>query len=133
MEILGIQNFVHTSPRKLRLVADMVRKMSALQAIKTLQFTNKSAALPLSKTIKTVIANATQQGLNAEDLIFKKLEINGGMMMKRVRAAGRGRRKPYVKKTSQIKIVLTNEKPSVKIKETKIDMKEKKEEVKKSA
>ena len=109
MEITAIQKYIHMTPRKVRLVADMVRSMKPSSALLTLKFTNKAAALPVSKAIKTALANAKQQGLSEDQLVFKKLEIDEGFDMKRVRAAGRGFRRPYEKKTSRIKIVLTDE------------------------
>lgn len=109
MEITTIQKNIHTSTRKLQLVADLVRKMKPAQAVGVLQFTNKAAATPLSKAIKTVLANAKEQGLRAEDLAFKALEINEGPIMKRFRAGTRGRAKPYKKRTSHIKIVLSDQ------------------------
>lgn len=107
MEYSHIQKNIGSSPRKLRLVADMVRKMSADKAVELLAFTNKGAALPLAKAIKTAIANAGKK----EGLAFKKLEINEGMVLKRYHAgtAGRGRGRPYKKKTSHIRIVLTDD------------------------
>lgn len=109
MEITTIQKNIHTSTRKLQLVADMVRKMKPTQAVQSLQFAEKAAAAPLSKAIKTVLANAKEQGLKGEDLAFKSLEINEGPIMKRFRAGTRGRAKPYKKRTSHIKIVLSDD------------------------
>lgn len=107
MEYITIQKNINSSPRKLRLVADMVRKMSPYQAVEVLQFTNRAAADPLVKAIKTVIANAGRK----ENLYFKTIEINEGLKMRRYRVgtAGAGRGRPYKKRTSQIKIVLTEE------------------------
>lgn len=119
MEILSIQKFIHTSPRKLRLVADMVRKMEPVRAVKTLEFTNKAAALSLGKAIKTAIANAKQQNLNEENLIFKSLEINEAQKMGRMNAGSRGRANPYKKRWSHIKIVLTDEAVIKEVKESK--------------
>src|SRR5687768_16470599 len=109
MEIRHVQKNIHTSPRKLRLVADLVRKMQPSRALVTLQFTQKAAAPLLAKAIKTALANAKQQQLEGESLIFKTLEVNEELKMKRMRAAGRTHRHPYVKKTSQVRIILTNE------------------------
>lgn len=109
MEIRHIQKNIHTSPRKLRLVADLVRKMLPTQALVTLSFTNKAAAPLLAKAIKTAIANAKQQSLSEDALIFKSLEVNEQLKMRRMRAAGRTHRHPYVKQTSQVRIILTNE------------------------
>lgn len=110
MEIMTIQKEIHTAPRKLMLVADVVRKLKPLQALNVLQFTNKAAALPLAKAIKTALANAKQQNLNLETLSFQSLEINEGESLKRRRFAARGRTRPYKKRTSQIRIVLNDQK-----------------------
>lgn len=107
MEYTTIQKNISSSPRKLRLVADMVRKMDPYHALDILQFTNKAAATPLAKAIKTVIANASRK----EGLTFKSIEVNEGLKLKRYRVgtAGAGRGRPYKKRMSQIKIVLTDE------------------------
>lgn len=109
MEATTIQKHIHTSPRKLKLVADMVRKMRPASALRTLKFTNKTAATPMAKAIETVLANAKQQNLVAEKLSFARIEINEGPAGRRFRAGTRGRAKPYKKRTSHIKIVLTDE------------------------
>ncbi|EKD91513.1 MAG: hypothetical protein ACD_30C00002G0010 [uncultured bacterium] len=124
MEYTTIQKNISASPRKLRLVADMVRKMSPYQALDILQFTNKSAAGDLAKAIKTAVGNAK----GTENLFFKSVEINEGMKMKRYRVgtAGRGRGRPYKRRFAHIKVVLTDEIPQGKV--SKVE--EKKEEVK---
>lgn len=106
MEATGIQRYLHTPPRKLRLVADMVRHMSPAQAVDILQVTPKAAADDLKKAIQTVLANAKQQGLDTRQVIFKKIEINESSKMRRFRAGTRGRVKPYKKRMSHIKIIL---------------------------
>ncbi len=101
------QKNLKSSPRKLRLVADMIRKMSPEQALLTLRFTNTAAAPLLAKAIKTVLAN----GGNAEGLVFKTIEVNEGLKMRRIRVgtAGRGRNRPYKKRMSSVKVVVTDE------------------------
>ena len=122
MEFITIQKNISSSPRKLRLVADMVRKMDPYAALDILQFTRNAAATPLAKAIKTVIAN----GGAKDGLSFKSIEINEGLKAKRYRVgtAGRGRGRPYKKRMSHIKIVLTDEKKVTKVtkvtKETKV-------------
>jgi large subunit ribosomal protein L22 len=107
MQYLSIQKNINSSPRKLRLVADMVRKMRPEDAVETLKFTNQAAATPLAKAIKTAVANAS----GATNLSFKSIEVNEGMKMRRYRVgtAGRGRGRPYKKRFSHIKVVLTDE------------------------
>lgn len=107
MEITGIQKYIHTSPRKLRLVADMVREMTPNDSLNVLGITPKAAALDLAKAIETVLANGKQRGLDISKLVFKTIEINESTRMRRFRAGTRGRVKPYKRRMSHIKIVLT--------------------------
>ncbi len=104
MQGMTIQKNIGHSPRKMRLVADMVRKMSPDQAVETLKFTNKAAAVDLMKAIKTAMANTG----NVEGLEFVSLEINEDMKLRRMRAGSKGRSKPYRKRFSQIKVVLSD-------------------------
>lgn len=107
MEFITIQKNISDSPRKLRLVANMIRKMDPYAALDTLHFTKNAASEPLAKAIKTVIANAGSK----EGLIFKSIEINEALKMRRYRVgtAGRGRGRPYKKRMSHIRIILTDE------------------------
>lgn len=128
MEFITIQKNIQNSPRKLRLVATMVRKMDPYAALDVLQFTSNAAARPLAQAIKTVIANAGSK----EGLSFKSVEINEGLKMRRYRVgtAGRGRGRPYKKRTSHIKIILTDEvKFEKKVKNAKAEIKDKLVEV----
>lgn len=114
MDIQTIQRYIHTSPRKLRLIADLVRKMEPNQAVSVLALTPKAAAADVEKALRVVLSNAKQKGLDANRLIFKKIEINESMRMRRFRAGTRGRVKPYKRRMSHIKIVLTDDqKPKV--------------------
>ena len=72
MDYITIQKNVGHSPRKLRLVADMIRKMTPDRAVEALQFSGKAASFDLIKAIKTAMAN----GGNKNNLGFKKIEIN---------------------------------------------------------
>jgi len=73
MEIKSVQKFVKTSPRKLRLVADLAKKMTPADAIERLPFSRKFAAEPLIKVIKTAVANGKAMGAKEENLIFKEI------------------------------------------------------------
>jgi|SRR3989344_6339755 len=108
MDITQHQRYIHSTPRKLRLVADMVRTLNPEQALEALKFSPKAAARDLSKAIKTALANANVKG--AEEIMFKTIEINEGPIMKRYMAGTRGRAKPYTKRMSHIKVVLTDTK-----------------------
>lgn len=109
MEIQTIQRYLHTSPRKLRLVADMVRKMTPIAALNILRITPKYAAKDLSKAIETVLANAKQAGIDGKNISFKKIEVDESIKMRRFHAGTRGRVKPFKRKMAHIKIVLTDE------------------------
>lgn len=103
----------------------MVRKMDPYAALDVLQFTTNAAARPLAKAIKTVVANAGSK----DGLSFKSIEINEGLKAKRYRVgtAGRGRGRPYKKRMSHIKIVLTDD---VQIKNQKVKSKKTMQNVK---
>ena len=109
MEVQTIQKYIHTSPRKLRLVLGLVRRTEPIRALDILKVTPKAAAKQLEKALEVALANAKQQGLDASKLTFKKIEINEGTKMRRFRAGTRGRVKPYKKRMSHIKIVLTDD------------------------
>ena len=110
MEIMHTQKYIHTSPRKLRLVASMVRKMGPQSALDILRVTPKDAAKDLAKAFETVLANAKQQGVDIQNISLKSLEINESTKMRRYRAGTRGRAKPFKRRMSHIKIVLTEKK-----------------------
>lgn len=109
MEITNIQKYTHTSPRKMRLVVDMIKKMHPVAAMTTLHFTSKSAAGDLKKIISTAVGNAKQGGLNVNGLYFKSIEVNEGPTMKRFRPGSKGRALPYQRRMSHVKIVLSDE------------------------
>ena len=102
-----IQKYIRTSPRKLRLVADAVRKLSPEQALLHLKFTGKAAADPMYKAIKQAIANAKDQaGLAVNQLAFKTIDVQEGPTYKRFQAVSRGMAHSIMKRTSHIKIEL---------------------------
>lgn len=124
MEVTSIQKYIHSTPRKLRLVTDMVRKMEPGQALEALKFADQAAAKDLSAAIKTALANAKVKGM--EQVTFKTVEINEGPKMKRFRAGTRGRAKPYKKRMSHIKIILTDDlSEKGKVKREKLEKEEK--------
>ena len=86
----------------------MVRKMQPGRALDILRVTPKYAASDLIKAIETVLANAKSKGMDVEKVTFKKLEIDESMKMRRFRAGTRGRAKPYKKRMSHIKIVISD-------------------------
>ena len=85
---------VPTSPRKMRLVADMVRGMEVSRALGVLKFSNKEAAARVEKLLRSAIANWEQKnGRTAEDgeLYITRIFVDGAATLKRMRPAPQGR------------------------------------------
>lgn len=98
---------IHSSPKKLRLIADAIRGKSVDEALAILQFMQKGGAPTLLKLLKSAIANAgSNHELRADELYVAKITIDGGTTMKRFMARARGRACRIRKRTSHAKIVL---------------------------
>src|SRR4030042_5179495 len=106
MEVRAIQKNVKMSPKKLRFVADVARKMKPIDAIEKLPFIGKKAAEPIILVIKSALANAKNKEIDATNLVFKELQINEGPRLKRGRPVSRGRWHPYKRRMSHIRVVL---------------------------
>lgn len=104
---IATQKYLLESPRKIRLVVSLVKKMKPLEAVEKLPFVQKRAAGDLAKVIKSAIANAKAQGVSDTDLIFKEIQIGEGPRLKRGRAASRGMWHPFKKRMAHIRVVLT--------------------------
>lgn len=101
------QKYIRTSPRKLRLVADAVRKLTPVEAMRQLKFIGKRAAEPLYQAIRQAVSNAKNNtGIKEETLRFKTLEVNEGATYKRFRAVSRGMAHKIMKRSSHIRVVL---------------------------
>lgn len=107
MDFITTQKFELTSPRKLREVSFLVKKLSPVEAVEKLPYLTKRSGEPLKKVIMTAIANAKQKEISDDRLIFKEIQIGEGPRLKRFRAGARGRAKPYKKRMSHIRVVLT--------------------------
>lgn len=132
------QKYLLESPRKLRLVVEVIKKMKPTDAVEKLPFLRKRAAGNLAKVIKSAIASAKIAGIADTDLIFKEIQIGEGPRLKRGRAASRGMWHPYKKRMAHIRVVLTtrnkqipNSKEQTSINETKKETKSEKTEPKK--
>ncbi len=108
MEYQAIAKYIKISPRKVRLVADAVRELSIDDAKRSLESLNNRAALPLLKTMNSAIANAVHNGNeNKTDLNIKEINVTEGVRYKRYHYAGRGRIRPYVRRTSHIVVTVS--------------------------
>jgi len=110
MEAKAVARFVRIAPRKARLVADIVRGKKVVDAFSILELTNKKAATPVKKTIKSaaynVINNNPEANLDIEDLIVKTIFIDEGPTMKRIMPRALGRAYRIRKRTSHITVIV---------------------------
>lgn len=99
-----------TSPRKMRLVADLVRGVDVDRALAILKFTNKEAAIRLEKLLLSAIANwqAKNEGQRLEDsnVFVKEIKVDGARMLKRLRPAPQGRGYRIRKRSNHVTLVL---------------------------
>ncbi len=130
MEIIASQKYLLLSPRKIRPVVELIKKMTPLEAVERLPFIAKKASEPLAKVIKQALANARVKGLADSDLTFKEIQIGEGPRLKRGRPVSRGQWHPVKKRMSHIRVVLETKAVEPK-KEEKKEVEPKKEAVKK--
>lgn len=124
------------SPRKVRLVADMIRGKKAAAASNILEFSTKWAKRPLLKLLNSAIANATHNfNLPKNDLYIKTLKVNQGPMLKRWRARAFGRAAEIQKRMSHVEMILDEmpKKENKDAEEKKVNTKEKSESSKSKA
>lgn len=110
MDFIATQKYLLLSPRKLRVVGSLAKKMKPSDAVTKLPFTHLKAAEPLIKVIKSAIANAKAKGTSEDELIFKEIQIGEGPRLKRGMPVSRGQWHPIKKRMSHIRVVLTTQK-----------------------
>jgi large subunit ribosomal protein L22 len=98
------------APRKVRLVANLVRGKKVEKALTLFSVTNKKSTTPLKKLVESALANAKSSGANTENLFIKEIQVNEGIVFKRFQPRARGRASAIRKKTSHISIVLGEKK-----------------------
>ena len=107
---VAVARGVTQTPRKISLIAALVRGRTVADATIILQHTPKRAASPILKVIASASANATHSmGVAEASLVVKSLEVTSGSRLKRFRPAARGRALPYEKRTSHIRAVVEGE------------------------
>jgi len=99
-----------TSPRKMRLVVDLIRGENVFKALSILKFTNKEAAVRVEKLLVSAITNweAKNEGKKAEDngLYVKEISVGGGRQLKRLRPAPQGRGYRIRKRSNHVTIIV---------------------------
>lgn len=94
------------SPRKVRLVSDLIKGKSIVNAETELRNLTKRASLPIMKLLESAVANAKSQGANPENLMIANITVNKGLVMKRSIPRARGSASRINKRTSHVLLTL---------------------------
>lgn len=114
-------SYLRMSPRKVRLVVDMIRGRKVAKALEILTLSKKLAARPVMKLLNSAIANAKNNfQLGTENLAITSIMVDGGPMLKRWMPKAHGRATPIRERTSHINLVLSEvaKQPAKKVKKT---------------
>lgn len=112
MTARAIARNIGMSPRKMRLVIDLIRGRNVNEAYSILKFTKKAAARPIEKTLRSAVANAQQKSdaageyLDMDTLVVREAYIDGGPVLKRFGSAAMGRATPIRRRSSHVTIVV---------------------------
>lgn len=107
METRAKAKHIRMSPKKVRLVADVVRGMATEKALAQLKFINKKATRPVKKTVESAIANARHNyDLDKNNLYIKEICVDEGKTLYRYTPRALGRATPIRKRTSHINVIL---------------------------
>lgn len=106
-EVKAYARGIHASPRKTRLVTDILKNLSVAEALTQLDFVQKKAALPIKKLVNSAVANAAHNfQIEADRLFIKSLTVDGGRVMMKFAPRAQGRAFRVRKRTSHINLVL---------------------------
>ena len=124
MESITYLKNIKSTPKKLRMYLDVIKKLSPQDALDYLMYsTNKQSKL-YYKALHSAIANATNTLKVSPDMLqFKLFTIEEGQKLKRYNAGSRGSAKPFVKRLSHIKIILTEKAEVKKVEPVKVEKK----------
>ena len=110
MEAVAKLNNYPTGPRKMRLIADVVRGMSVEKALSILEFHPQHNAVPLAKLLKSVISNWEQKNENSSaadaNLVVKTIFVDGGRVIKRMQPAPQGKGYKIRKRSNHVTIIV---------------------------
>jgi len=115
MPVQAIAKGVRISPRKVSVVASLVRGRTVADALTILEHTPRRSAMAVSKAIKSAQANADHNhGYKPATLQIVEISVTHGPRLKRFRPVSRGMAHPYQKRTSHIRVVVDGDKREVK-------------------
>ena len=107
MEVKARAKFIRTSPRKARMVTELVRGKGVGEALNILAFTKRAPAKIISKLLKSAVANADQmKNIDVDTLFIKQISVDQGPTMKRYRPRAMGRATMIRRRMSHITVVL---------------------------
>lgn len=107
MEARAIAKYVRISPRKVKIVADLIRGKHVDEALAILKFTPKKGARLLEKVVKSAVANAENNyDMDRENLYISQVYANQGPTLKRWRPRAQGRAYQILKRTSHVGVVV---------------------------
>jgi large subunit ribosomal protein L22 len=110
MAVKAVAKGVSISPRKVRVVASLVRGRTVADAVTILDHTPRRAALAVKKAVQSAAANADHNhGLKPGTLSIVEISVTAGPRLKRFRPASHGRALPFERKTSHIRVVVDGE------------------------
>lgn len=98
---------VDLAPRKVSIVASLVRNRTVADALVILDHVPRRSALPVKKAIQSAAANATEKGLDSKSLVITTMSVTVGKRLKRFKPHMRGMALPFQKKTSNILVEVT--------------------------
>ncbi|MCH8568678.1 MAG: 50S ribosomal protein L22 [Balneolales bacterium] len=109
-EARAVQKYLRRAPRKLRLVADVVRGQRVDKALDSLKFINKAGAVDVSKVIRSAAANLQdkndESSIDMNAMRIKTIMVDEGPTLKRIQPAPQGRAHPIRKRMSHITVVV---------------------------
>ena len=112
MQARALARNIGMSPRKMRLVVDLIRGRDVNDAYAILKFSKKAATRPIEKALRSAVANAQQKAddegefLDLDGLVIREAYVNEGPTLKRFRPRAMGRASPIMKRTSHVTIVV---------------------------
>jgi large subunit ribosomal protein L22 len=117
-EAKAVARSLRVSPRKLNLVAGLIRGKKVSQALADLEFSRKRVAGDVRKCVMSAVANAeNNHGLDVDDLVVAEAYVGKNLVLKRFHARGRGRSAKILKPFSQLTVVVREVKETAEAKE----------------
>ena len=111
MEARAVAKYIRMSPTKVRQVADLIRGKSIREALAILRYTPKGSGMPISKVVKSAVANAEHNyELDTDKLYITQIMIDQGPTLKRFKPRAMGRADRIRKRTSHITVVVSERK-----------------------